>query len=154
MNASNNGQFWARDFETLTRAEQQKLEAPLLAQQIEYVFANSTYYRRKFDEAGVRPETVTTEQALDQGPFTEKPDITESQTKGSMLGLHQCASFDDVVRIVATGGSSAPPTRLGWTRSDIDLYNEMGARALWTMGCRPSDLVIIVSTTACTRAAS
>ena len=151
MNASNNGQFWARDFKTLTRSERQKSEAPLLAQQIAYIYANIAYYRRKFDEAGVRPETVTTEQALDQGPFTEQSNITDVADERQFVGR---ASFDDVVRIVATGGSSGQPTRLSWTRSDIDLNNEMDARALWTMGCRPSDLVIIVSTTARTRAAS
>ena len=46
------------------------------------------------------------------------------------------------VRLTCTGGSTGEPTRLGWTRNDIDTYNEMGARALWTMGCRPDDFVI------------
>ena len=72
----------------------------------------------------------------------EKSEITESQKQGELFGPHQCAEFKDIVRIVGTGGTSGQPTRIGWTDNDIKNYNEMGARGLWTTGCRPDELVV------------
>ena len=134
--------YWNPDIETLARAELERLEAPLIAEQIAYAYAHSDYYRQRFDEAGVRPEKVTGIEALESVPLMEKADISAAQRHGSLFGPHQCAPFEDIVRIVGTGGTSGQPTRIGWTAADADLYNEMGARALWANGCRPGDFVV------------
>lgn len=134
--------FWSERFEAASEAELRRLEAPLLAEQIAYVYDKSPFYRRKFDESGVRPDQVRGHEALETVPFTEKFEITEHQRQGALFGPHQCARFEDIVRIVGTGGTSGQPTRIGWTQRDIDAYSEMGARALWAAGCRPTDMVI------------
>ncbi|MGR3985220.1 MAG: hypothetical protein OD817_08255 [Gammaproteobacteria bacterium] len=64
------------------------------------------------------------------------------QREGALIGPHQCAPDEDIVRLVGTGGTSGKPMRIAWTREDILAYNEMGARALWILGCRPGDLVL------------
>jgi phenylacetate-coenzyme A ligase PaaK-like adenylate-forming protein len=134
--------YWDEHIETMSLADLNRLEAPLIAEQIAYVYATSAYYRAKFDAAGVRPDRVTSVEALEAVPFTEKSDITSAQRDGALFGPHQCAPFEDIVRIVATGGTSGQPTRIGWTSGDADLYNEMGARALWANGCRQGDFVV------------
>jgi phenylacetate-CoA ligase len=134
--------FWNEPIETMAPSELRRVEAPLLAEQIAYVYATSPYYRQKFDEARVSPDAVTCVEALEGVPFTEKSDITSAQREGAMFGPHQCARFEDIVRIVGTGGTSGQPTRIGWTAGDTELYNEMGARAFWANGCRPDDFVI------------
>lgn len=134
--------YWDERIERLLPSELERLEGPLIAEQIDYVCAKSAYYRAKFKSAGVRPETVTSREALETVPFTEKSEVTAAQRGGDLFGPHQCAPFEHIVRIVATGGSSGQPTRIGWTTKDADLYSEMGARALWTGGCRPGDFVV------------
>ena len=134
--------FWNEETETLDRAQVCALEAPLIADQIRYVYQHSAYYRDKYDRAGIDPGTIDSHAALAKLPFTEKSDIAQAQQRGALFGPNQCCDFDDIVRLTCTGGSTGEPTRLGWTRNDIDVYNEMGARALWAMGCRPRDLVI------------
>ncbi|MGH8139898.1 MAG: phenylacetate--CoA ligase family protein [Steroidobacteraceae bacterium] len=134
--------YWDERIETMAPAELRQLEGPLIAEQIAYVYAMSPYYRGKFEAAGVQPDKVTCVEALETIPFTEKADITLAQRAGALFGPHQCAPFEDIVRIVATGGTSGQPTRIGWTASDAELYSEMGARALWANGCRPGDFVI------------
>jgi phenylacetate-CoA ligase len=134
--------YWDEHIETMSLADLNRLEAPLIAEQIAYVYATSAYYRAKFDAAGVRPDKVTSVEALEAVPFTEKSNITSAQRDGALFGPHQCAPFEDIARIVATGGTSGQPTRIGWTSGDADLYNEMGARALWANGCRPGDFVV------------
>lgn len=134
--------FWNEPVETMAPSELRRVEAPLLAEQIAYVYATSPYYRQKFDQARVSPDAVTCVEALEAVPFTEKSDITSAQREGAMFGPHQCARFEDIVRIVGTGGTSGQPTRIGWTAGDTEVYNEMGARAFWANGCRPDDFVI------------
>ena len=90
----------------------------------------------------LRTDDVTCVEALEAVPFTEKSEITSAQREGALFGPHQCAPFEKIVRIVGTGGTSGQPTRIGWTSSDAELYNQMGARALWTNGCRPGDFVV------------
>jgi len=119
-----------------------RYEAPLLARQIAYLYANSDYYRAQFDDAGIRPQDITCQEALEQVPFTEKRDLAQTQREGALIGPHQCAPMSDIVRLVGTGGTSGKPMRIGWTREDVHAYNEMGARALWILGCRPDDLVL------------
>ena len=134
--------FWNETVETLSRAQVRELEAPLIADQIRYVYRHSSYYRDKYDRAGIDPAAIDSHAALARLPFTEKADIALAQQQGELFGPNQCCDFDDIVRLTCTGGSTGEPTRLGWTQHDIEAYNEMGARALWAMGCRPRDLVI------------
>ena len=139
---SSNNLYWQTEIESLSPAQLRDLEAPLIAQQIAYVYEHSSYYRNLYDEAGIKPAQVFDHDSLALLPFIEKSDLVAYQRQGELFGPHQCAPTDDIVRMVATGGSSGTPTRLGWTKNDIQTYNDMGARGLWTLGCRPNDLVI------------
>ncbi len=134
--------FWDFDIETMTLSQSQKFEGPLIAEQIRRVYEKSDYYGKKFDIAGIDPQSIDSYASLATLPFTEKSDIVEQQQSGKLFGTNQCAPFEDIVRVVGTGGSSGTPTRLAWTKADIESYSEMGARALWAMGCRPDDMVI------------
>ncbi|MFT7675448.1 MAG: phenylacetate-CoA ligase [Gammaproteobacteria bacterium] len=134
--------LWNPAVETLSRAQVCDLENPLIVAQIQYCYQNSDFYRELFNQSGIDPKTITGHENLARLPFTDKSDFTSMQADGELLGRHQCAPFSDIIRFTCTGGSSGEPTRLGWTRKDIDSYNEMGARALWTMGCRPDEYVI------------
>jgi phenylacetate-CoA ligase len=71
----------------------------------------------------------------------EKTEVAASQTDGTLIGVNQCAPLERVVRIQATGGTTGQPIRIGLTRRDIDDYGQVGAAALWAMGCRPGDIV-------------
>lgn len=118
--------YWDEHIETMSAAELNRLEAPLIVEQIAYVYATSSYYRDRFDNAGVRPDRVTCVEALEEVPFTEKVDVTSAQRDGALFGPHQCAPFEDIVRIVATGGTSGQPTRIGWTSGDAELLQRNG----------------------------
>ena len=136
------GTIWNQEPETMSAKELRRYETPLLARQIEYLYANSEYYRAQLDGAGIKPKKITCHEALEQVPFTEKKDLAQAQREGALIGPHQCAPLIDIVRLVGTGGTSGKPMRIGWTREDVHGYNEMGARALWILGCRPGDLVL------------
>ena len=72
-------QLWNPEIETLTREQLCELEGPLIADQVDYVYQNSPYYRNKYDQAGIDPGGIASHQALSGLPFTEKSDITAMQ---------------------------------------------------------------------------
>jgi len=53
---STNNLYWQTEVESLSPGQLRDLEAPLIAQQIAYVYEHSSYYRKLYDEAGVKLE--------------------------------------------------------------------------------------------------
>ncbi len=102
----------------------------MLAKQIDYIYRYSSYYRDKLSEAGVNPTDIKRQEDLAALPFTEKKTLAKTQHEGQLIGPHQCAPQEEIIRLVGTGGTSGKPMRIGWTRNDIEAYSEMGARAL------------------------
>ena len=135
------GDFWNAEIETLSAAEVRRLESERLTEQIAYNYATSAFYRAKLDSAGVQPDQIRHVEDLARIPFMEKTEVADSQADGTLLGVNQCAPLDKIVRIQATGGTTGQPIRIGLTRRDIADYCEVGAQALWAMGCRPGDIV-------------
>jgi phenylacetate-CoA ligase len=133
--------FWNEEIETLASGERRRLESERLSLQMAYNHRTSPFLAAKLDAAGVKPEQIRTIEDLGLIPTMEKREIAVSQADGALLGVNQCAPLEDIVRIQATGGTTGQPMRIGWTRQDVADYGEMGARALWTMGCRPGDIV-------------
>jgi len=133
--------FWNQDIETMSPDARRRVEDARLAEQLAYEYATSPYYRSKLDAAGVRPADIRGVDDLPAVPFMEKTEVAASQADGTLLGVNQCAPLERIVRIQATGGTTGQPIRIGLTRRDIEDYGEMGARALWAMGCRPGEVV-------------
>ncbi|HET9755975.1 MAG TPA: hypothetical protein VFP66_05700 [Candidatus Limnocylindrales bacterium] len=135
------GDFWNAEIETLSAAEVRRLESERLMEQIAYNYATSAFYRAKLDSADVQPDQIRHVEDLARLPFMERTEVADSQADGTLLGVNQCAPLDKIVRIQATGGTTGQPIRIGLTRRDIADYCEVGAQALWAMGCRPGDIV-------------
>jgi phenylacetate-CoA ligase len=133
--------FWNAEIETLPAGDVRRLEDERLREQIAYDCASSPFYRATLDDAGVEPQDIRHVADLARIPFMEKSEVAASQADGTLLGINQCARLDRIVRIQATGGTTGRPIRIGLTRRDIEDYGEMGARALWAMGCRPGEVV-------------
>ena len=133
--------FWNEAVECITPDDRRRMEDERLQAQVEYNCRTSPFFAAKLAEAGVKPERIRSTADLPLIPFMEKSDIAASQAAGAFLGINQCAALTDIVRVQATGGTTGSPMRIALTRRDIEDYNEMGARASWTMGCRPGDIV-------------
>jgi phenylacetate-CoA ligase len=133
--------FWNEAIETMPAAELRRLEDARLVEQIAYLRATSPFYRAKLDDARVSRGDIRHVDDLARVPFMEKTEVAASQEDGTLIGANQCAPLERIVRIQATGGTTGRPIRIGLTRRDIEDYGEMGARALWAMGCRPGEVV-------------
>jgi phenylacetate-CoA ligase len=135
------GTFWNEEIETLLPAEVRRLENERLVEQIAYDDATSPFFRAKLRSAGMKPDDIRRVEDLARIPLMEKTEVADSQADGTLLGVNQCAPLERIVRIQATGGTTGQPIRIGLTRRDIADYCDVGAQALWAMGCRPGDVV-------------
>ena len=137
---------WAAYFdertETMPPAWTRRLEEELLVDQVTRCYERSPFWRRKLAGAGVRPEHVLGADDLRHIPFTTKEELRVSQEAEPPLGDFACADPVDVVRVHLTSGTTGKPLVLGYTAEDLRTSARIGARAFWTAGARPDDMVL------------
>ena len=134
--------YWNEEMETMPPDKLAELESGLLRRQLAYICERSSFYRKKFDEAGVNIEDVRTTRDITRLPFMNKDDIRKTQAEEGGLGGHLCAPFTSVVRVQGTSGTTGKPIYVGLTARDGDNWKELFARHAWCGGIRPGDSYI------------
>ncbi|NYI02894.1 phenylacetate--CoA ligase PaaK [Cupriavidus plantarum] len=114
----------------------QDLQLERLQWSLRHAYDNSPVYRRKFDEAGVHPDRVTSLADLARFPFTTKQDLRDHYPFG-MFAVPQ----DRIARIHASSGTTGKPTVVGYTLRDIETWATVMARSIRASGARRGDKV-------------
>lgn len=124
------------EFETLPREALEAIQLRRLKNTVERVYAVVPFYRKKFDEAGVKPEDIKTLDDLRRLPFTTKQDLRDNYPFGLFA-----VPMENVVRIHASSGTTGKPTVVGYTARDIQTWAELMARALSAAGATRGDII-------------
>lgn len=114
------------------------LQLARLKQTLAHAYANSPVYRRKFDEAGVHPEDLSSLADLARFPFTTKHDLRDNYPYGMFA-----VPMDRISRIHASSGTTGKPTVVGYTANDISTWADLVARSIRAAGARRGDKVHI-----------
>jgi phenylacetate-CoA ligase len=130
------------EVEIMSDARRAELQNRALVDQLAYVIANSDFYRRKFADSRADPRAVRTASDLAILPFTEKQELRESLAERPPLGVHQATTDEEIVQIQASSGTTGSPSYVGLTESDVSLWSELGARALYANGFRPGNRLL------------
>jgi len=137
---------WARYFdermETMPPAWTRRLEEERLAEQVSRCYERSPFYRRKLEEAGVRPEHVERLEDLAALPFTTKEELRASQAESPPYGDYVCVDGIEIVRMHLSSGTTGKPVVMPYTERDVATSAEVGARAFWAAGVRPDDTLL------------
>jgi phenylacetate-CoA ligase len=137
---------WARYFderiETMPPAWTRRLEEERLAEQLARCYELAPFYRRKLDDAGVRPTQILRREDLALIPFTTKEELRESQTQEPPFGDFVCADQLDIARVHLSSGTTGKPVVMAYTERDLRVSAQVGARAFWSCGVRPDDIVL------------
>ena len=128
--------IWNDEFETLPREALEALQLKRLQAVVERVYATVPFYRKKFDEAKVKPEDIKTLDDLRRLPFTTKDDLRENYPFGMFA-----VPLKQVVRIHASSGTTGKPTVVGYTKRDIETWSELMARSLAAAGVTKEDII-------------
>jgi phenylacetate-CoA ligase len=122
--------------ETRPREELRALQLQRLQAVVSRVYHLVPFYRRRLDEAGVKPEDIRTLDDLHRIPYTTKQDIRDNYPFAMFA-----APMDQIVRIHASSGTTGKPTPVAYTQRDIDMWAEMMARTLAAGGAHAGDIV-------------
>jgi len=118
--------------ETLPLEKLRKLQNERLVTLVNRVYQQVPFYKRFFDEAGLRPADIRGVQDLHKLPFTKKTDLRDQYPFGLFA-----TPMQEVHRIHASSGTTGKPTVVGYSRKDLDIFDEVVARSLVCAGARP-----------------
>lgn len=124
--------------ETASRDEIAALQLTRMKWTLNHAYANSAFYRKRFEEAGVHPDDLTTLSDLAKFPFTVKTDLRDTYPFG-MFSVPR----EQLCRIHASSGTTGKPTVVGYTKRDIDTWADLVARCIRASGGRAGDIVHI-----------
>ena len=142
--------FWNETAEMMPRGKLKKLQWEKLKKQMRYIYDNSTYYRNKFDEFGVHPDSIKSIEEFRELPIfinkTADRDTQELSRKkhGHPFGEYLCVSPQNVLAIHSTSGTTGVPVFEAFSKHDITIQSEVLARTFWRAGLRPGDYVLHV----------
>ena len=128
-----------REMECADRDTMQALQLERLKKTVAHVYANVAPYRKKMDEAGVKPEDIKSLADIVRLPFTSKEDLAANYPTGLFA-----KPMKEIVRIQASSGTTGKPKIAGYTRSDLAMWGECVARGL-TMAGADEDSIVHVS---------
>ena len=128
--------YYMPEIECAPRSELEALQSYRLSQTIRRVYENVEPYRKKMDEAGVKPEDIKSIADLSKLPFTVKQDLRDNYPYGMFA-----SPMSEVVRIHASSGTTGKQTVVGYTAKDVDIWAECAARALVSVGGSNEDFV-------------
>jgi len=133
-----NSKYWNEKIETIPVPELRKHQLSKLKEQVKHCYDDSVFYRKKFKDAGLKPDDIKTLEDIRKIPFTVKNDLRDNYPLG-MLAVKPV----DIVEIHASSGTTGNPIIGAYTRSDMDAWQELMARSIYTTGGRKEDVIHI-----------
>ena len=122
--------------ETLPREDLEALQLKRLKYVVEKVYHNVPFYKKKFDELGVKPEHIKSLSDIKYLPFTEKQDLRNNYPFGLFA-----VPKENVVRIHASSGTTGKSTVVGYTQRDVNNWAELMGRSLMAAGVTRRDII-------------
>jgi len=128
--------MWNEEIESKSREEMKKLQLERLQAVVKYAYENVPYYKKRFDEEGVKPEDIKTMEDIQKLPFTTKDDLRASYPF-VMFAVPQ----KEIVEVHTSSGTTGKPTVSGYTRKDLENWSEVMARGLTMFGVDEDDVI-------------
>lgn len=128
--------YFQEEIETASREQIEKIQHDGLLDVVKRVYENVPYYRKKMDEAGVKPEDIKELSDITKLPFLTKDDLRDAYPYDLMaLPVSEC------VRIHSTSGTTGRRVVDFYTQNDIDKWEDGCARAICAAGGTKEDVV-------------
>lgn len=131
--------FYDEVAQTMPRERLRELQDERLRAAVRQVFETPVpHFLRKLEEAGVEgPGDVRGVDDLATIPVTVKQELRDSESAHPPVGDYRAAEPRESVRIGTSTGTTGAPTIVLWTRHDLLVDYDTGARAFWRQGVRP-----------------
>ena len=128
--------YYQPEIETASREQIKAWQDERLVKQVQHVWDNVPYYRKKMEEKGLTPADIQSTADLHKLPFLSKDDLREAYPYG-LLGK----TMSECVRIHSTSGTTGKRVVAFYTQHDLDLWEDCCARAIMAVGGDKEDVV-------------
>ncbi len=128
--------YWNKDIECMDRAQLSRLQAEKLKVTAKKVYENVPFYKKAFDEKGIKPDDIRSLDDLKHLPFTVKNDLRDNYPFGLFA-----AKQEDIVRVHASSGTTGKPTVVGYTARDIKNWGDLMARTFVFAGGNKNSVI-------------
>ena len=121
--------YWNKEIECMDREQLRALQTKKLQATVKKVYENVPFYKKAFDEKGVKPDDIKTVDDVKLLPFTLKQDLRDNYPFG-LFAVPQ----DEICRVHASSGTTGKPTVVGYTKRDIKNWGDLMARTFTFAG--------------------
>ena len=122
----------------MTKEDIKKLQSEKLVKQVKYVYDNVECYRKRMDEAGIKPSDIKSIDDLKKLPFTYKSDLRDYYPYGLFA-----KPLSEIVELHASSGTTGKRIVVGYTKNDLDMWASCAARMLVSIGATKEDIIQI-----------
>lgn len=130
--------IWNAKDECLDGEERAQLQLERLQSTLNRAYKNVPFYRNLLQANGIEPARIETLTDLQNIPFTAREHFSENYPYGLFA-----VPLRDVVRIHISQGTALKPIVSGFTKSDLVVWRELVARALFAAGMSKTDILQI-----------
>ncbi|MCR5151953.1 MAG: phenylacetate--CoA ligase [Prevotella sp.] len=127
--------IWNSSIECMDRGQLREIQSRRLAKMAEYVYHNTPFYRKKFQEIGLEPGDIQSIDDISKLPFTDKLDLRDNYPFGLAA-----VPMSQIVRIHASSGTTGKPVVVLYTRKDLAMWAEAISRAFTAYGAGKEDI--------------
>ncbi len=128
--------YFNKEIETMPVKKMRELQLERLRWTVRHAYENNAFYRKKFDDAGFRPDQLKTLEDMRRVPFLTKQDMRDNYPFGLFA-----VPMDRVVRVHSSSGTTGNATVVGYTKKDVDIFAEVVARCLVAYGATEKDVI-------------
>ncbi|AUB55937.1 MULTISPECIES: phenylacetate--CoA ligase family protein [Methanobacterium] len=128
--------IWNEEIECISEDELEKLQLKRLQEVVKRAYENVPYYKKRFDDEGIKPEDIKTLDDIQKLPLTTKDDLRAAYPFGMFAVPRQ-----EIVEVHTSSGTTGKPTVSGYTRQDLEIWSEVMARGLTMFGLNEDDLI-------------
>jgi phenylacetate-CoA ligase len=122
----------------MSKADIKKLQSEKLVKQVKYVYDNVECYRKRMDEAGIKPSDIKSIDDITKLPFTYKSDLRDYYPYGLFA-----KPLSEIVELHASSGTTGKRIVVGYTKNDLDMWASCAARMLSAIGATKEDIIQI-----------
>ena len=127
--------YYQPEIETASREQIKAWQDERLVKQVQHVWDNVPYYRKKMEEKGVTPADIQGVADLHKLPFLTKDDLRQAYPYG-LRGV----PASECVRIHSTSGTTGKRVVAFYTQEDVNLWEDCCARAIAAVGGTEEDV--------------
>ncbi len=131
--------YWDEEMETKSRDEMRSIQESKILKTLSYVYENSAFHKKLWNEKGIQPRDIKTlEDFQSNVPCFNKEMLRayRDENGDAFCGM-LCVPTEQCIYSSMSSGTTGEATYPIFTKRDMDIAAENGARNLWTQGLRP-----------------